>query len=323
MPGAPAALIESIPGQVHDVEGVHDCGCVWEFFGGGAFEAGEAFHRDDLVVLAPRVGLGSQPGFEDPLGSARDHIQKPGGTAAIVDGPHIQDDGDVCVAVGGVAPHVFIHANDMHPLERAGSSISRRAPSARTAVLAAFPGHSQSLGDARHRHMTNDHARQRPVHRAAREPHARIGRLAHVLAPHVSTLWAAAAANAHMHDRGTPPAGLVRQAPDHRVTRLALAPAAPTPPVLTNNAARQHCTAWLNALTRHLQPQATQASERAQIRAIKDSNWACRGLSDGRCRNRHYRKTSPTRPRHAQPRQQHLHPQMRRAVNISLSLSPP
>ena len=117
LPGAPAALIESIPGQVHDVEGIHDRGCVWELFSGGAFEPGEAIHRDDLNALAPRVGLGSQPGFEDPLGSARDHIQKPGGTAAIVDGPHIQDDGDVCVAVGGVAPHVFIHANDTHPLE--------------------------------------------------------------------------------------------------------------------------------------------------------------------------------------------------------------
>jgi len=171
--------------------------------------------------------------------------------------------------------------------------------------------------------MMNNHAHQRPAHHAARELGTRLGRLAHVLAPHVSTLWAPVAAHAHMHDRGTPPAGLMRQAPDHRVTRLALAPAAPTPPVLTNNAARQHCTAWLNALTRHLQPQAIQASERAQIRAIKDSNWACRGLSDGRCRNRHHRKTSPTRPRHAQPRQQHLHPQMRRAVNISLSLSPP
>lgn len=28
---------------------------------------------------------------------------------------------------------------------------------------------------------------------------------------------------------------------------------------------------WLNALTRHIQPQAIQARERAQIRAIKDS----------------------------------------------------
>ena len=117
LPGAPAALIESIPGQVHDVEGVHDRGCVWEFFGGGAFEAGESIHRDDLDVLAPRGRLGGQPGFEDLLGAARDHVQEPGGTAAIVDGRHIQDDGDVCVAVGGVAPHVFIHANDAHAFE--------------------------------------------------------------------------------------------------------------------------------------------------------------------------------------------------------------
>ena len=138
-------------------------------------------------------------------------------------------------------------------------------------MLAAFPGHSQSLGDARHRHMMNNHARQRSAHRCTRELRARIDRLAHVLAPHVSTLWAPVAANAHMHDRGTPPAGLVRQAPDHRVTRLALAPAAPTPPVLTNNAARQHCMVWPHALARHFQAQVIQARERAQVRAIKDS----------------------------------------------------
>ena len=166
--------------------------------------------------------------------------------------------------------------------------------------------------------MMNNHARQRPAHRAARELGARIGRLTHILTPHVSTPLTPVAAHAHMQNRGTPPAGLMRQAPDHRVTRLALAPAAPTPPVLTSKTARQHCTVCLNALTRHFQAQVIQARERAQIRAIKDSNWACRGLSDGRCRNPRHRKTStPTRPRHAQPRQQHLHPQMRRAV-ISL-----
>ena len=89
--------------------------------------------------------------------------------------------------------------------------------------------------------------------------------------PRDTSLRAPVAANAHMHDRGTPPAGLMRQAPDHRVTRNALAPAASTPPVLTSNTARQHCMVRLNALTRHLQPQAIQARERAQIRAIKDS----------------------------------------------------
>ena len=62
-------------------------------------------------------GLGGQPGFEDPLGAARDHVQEPGGTAAVMDGRHVQDDVNVFVAVGGVAPHVFIHANDTHAVE--------------------------------------------------------------------------------------------------------------------------------------------------------------------------------------------------------------
>ena len=34
-----------------------------------------------------------------------------------MDGCQVQDDGDVFVAVWGVAPHVFIHANDAHAFE--------------------------------------------------------------------------------------------------------------------------------------------------------------------------------------------------------------
>jgi len=111
---APATLIESITGQVHDVEGIHDRPRVGELFSGGALEPGESIHRDNLT---PRGRLGGQPGFEDLLGSARDHIQQPGGTAAIMDGRQVQDDGDVFVAVWGVAPRVFIHANDAHAFE--------------------------------------------------------------------------------------------------------------------------------------------------------------------------------------------------------------
>ncbi len=188
----PAALIESIPGKVHDVEGGHDRFRTGKFFGGGAFEPGESTHRDDLDALAPSVRLGGQPGFEDPLGAVRDHVQEPGGTATVSYGRHVQDDVNEFVALGGVAPHV-------------------------------------------------------------------------------STLLAAVAVHAHVQDRGAPPVRLVRGAPDHRVTTNALTSAASTPPVLTNNTARQHCMVWLNALTRHLQPQSIQARERAQIRAIKDS----------------------------------------------------
>ena len=117
LPGAPAALIQGVAGEAYDVEGIHDRPCVWEFFGGGAFEPGESIHRDNLNALAPRGRLGGQPGFEDLLGAARDHIQQPGGTAAIMDGRQVQDDGDEFVAVWGVAPHVFIHANDAHAFE--------------------------------------------------------------------------------------------------------------------------------------------------------------------------------------------------------------
>ena len=35
--------------------------------------------------------------------------------------------------------------------------------------------------------------------------------------------------------------------------------------------AYQHCRVWLNALTRHLQPQVIQVRERAQVGAIKGS----------------------------------------------------
>ena len=157
------------------------------------------------------------------------------------------------------------------PSKRAGSLISRRAPSARTAVLAALPGHAQGLSDARHRHMMNDHARQCPAHRRTRELGTRVGCLTRVLAPHVSALRAPVAAHAHMQDRGAPAVRYMSQAPDHRVTTNALAPAASTPPILTTNTARQHCMIGLNALTRHLHPQAIQARESAQIRAIKDS----------------------------------------------------
>ena len=82
---------------------------------------------------------------------------------------------------------------------------------------------------------------------------------------------------------------------------------------LTSDTASQYCMVWLNALTRHLQPQVIKARERAQIRAIKDSIGHVEVFQmDGG--NPHHRKTStPTRPRHAQPRQQHLHPQIRRA----------
>ena len=161
---ASAAFIQGVASKMYDVEGVHDCPCVGEFFGGSALEPGESIHRDDLDTLTPRVGLGGQPGFEDLFGAARDHVQEPGGATAISDGRQVQDDGDIFVSVGGVAPYVFIHADDSHAFTP-GRVVDERSPSARTAVLAALPGHAQGLGDTRHRQMVDDQPSERPAHR--------------------------------------------------------------------------------------------------------------------------------------------------------------
>ena len=59
-----------------------------------------------MTALAPGVRLGGQPGFEDPLGSAQDHVQELGGTAPVSYGSYVQDDGDVPVSIRGVVPHV-------------------------------------------------------------------------------------------------------------------------------------------------------------------------------------------------------------------------
>jgi len=74
LPGTSVTLIESITGEVYDMEEVHDRGRVGEFFGGGALKPGESIHCDDLDAAAPRIGLGGQPGFEDLFGAARDHV---------------------------------------------------------------------------------------------------------------------------------------------------------------------------------------------------------------------------------------------------------
>ena len=162
------------------------------------------------------------------------------------------------------------HADHTHTFEPCRIIEQQARPLAQDSDVSDIQGHNQTLV-TRQRQMMNDQTCQRPPHLRTRDLGTRIGRLAHVLTPHVSTLWAPVAARAHVLDRGTPPAGLMRQAPDYRVTRNAMAPTAPTPPVLTSNTERQHCMVRLNALDRHLLSQAIKAHERAQIKAIKSS----------------------------------------------------
>lgn len=88
-----------------------------EFFGVGALEPGESIHRDDLNALTPSVGLGSQPGFEDLLGAARDHVQEPGEPMRSWMGVTYKTTVTILVAVRVVVPYVFIHSDDAHAVE--------------------------------------------------------------------------------------------------------------------------------------------------------------------------------------------------------------
>ena len=130
------------PARCMTRKGIHDCPCVGEFFGGSALKTSESIHRDDLDAASPRVGAGGQPGFEDLLGATRDHVQESGGAAAFSDGCQVQDNGDVFIAVGGVAPHVFIHANDTHAVEPGWIIDQQARPFGQDSGVGGIPGHA-------------------------------------------------------------------------------------------------------------------------------------------------------------------------------------
>ena len=98
--------------------------------------------KEHLEKFAPGVGLGGQPGFENLLGATRDHVQEARGAAAFSDGCQIQDDGDVFVAVGGVAPHVFIHANDTHAFTPCWVIDQQARPFSQDSSIGGIPGHA-------------------------------------------------------------------------------------------------------------------------------------------------------------------------------------
>ena len=145
-----AVSIQGVAGEVDDVEGIHDCPCVGEFFGGRTFEPDETIQRNDLNALTPRIGAGGQPGFENPLGAPRDDIQESGGTTAITHRRHVQDDGDEFVAVWDATPHMsalpapvaahaHIHNSGTPPVRLMCQAPAHRVTQAGLALAASTP----------------------------------------------------------------------------------------------------------------------------------------------------------------------------------------
>ena len=102
------------------MEGIHDRPGLGQLLAGGTLETGEAIHRHHLNPPTPGLAPSGEPGLEDLLGPARDHVQKPGRTTAVAYGGQVDDDGDIAVAPPGVAPHMLINAEDLYAIEAVG-----------------------------------------------------------------------------------------------------------------------------------------------------------------------------------------------------------
>ena len=102
------------------MEGVHHRPGLWELLAGSALETGETVHGYHLDPPTPFLVALGEPGLEDLLGPARDHVHKPGRTTAVAYGGQVDQDGDVPVSPPGVAPHVLVDAEDLHAIEAVG-----------------------------------------------------------------------------------------------------------------------------------------------------------------------------------------------------------
>lgn len=83
---------------------------------GGLPVPGERVHRDDLHMVAERLGPFGEPGGERLLAPALDHVRQ-ARRPIVFPGGEVDDDGHVPVAVAGVAPYVLVHADRVDPVE--------------------------------------------------------------------------------------------------------------------------------------------------------------------------------------------------------------
>ena len=259
------ALVQGIPGEPDDVEGVHDRHRAREFLSGGGLEPGEPVHRDHLHRVTPRLGPVGEPGLERGLGAALEHIQQPCRAGPVADRGEINDDGDVLVALPRVPPDVLVDPDDRDPVEPCRVADQDPRALGQNGLIRGIPRDREPFGDPGHAQMLHDQCEQGPPQSSPGDLRARLGRGCGVLPPHPPAAGAPVAAHGDQQRRGSPPERLVRQPARDHVVHAALTAAPPAPPVIIDNPASQHCTIRLEALPGHLQPETVQAAERRQI----------------------------------------------------------
>ena len=170
----------------------------------------------------PGLAPSGEPGLEDLLGPARDHVQKPGRTTAVAHGGQVDHDGDIAVAPPGVAPHVLIDAEDLHTIEAVRGAGDGLLDLGRECVVGGVPGDPQGGCHPGDRHALQGKGAQPPLDRRVGQPGPGLSQGGGVLSPHSTAVGAGEAPQAHHQLRGSPPHRYVGQVPGHRPTGYSL-----------------------------------------------------------------------------------------------------
>jgi hypothetical protein len=189
----------------------------------------------------------------------------------VPDRRQVDDYRDVAVAASGVPPHMLVHTDHRDAVEPRRVGDEDPAALGQDRVVRRAPRHGEGFGDPGDGEVLDHQGLQRPPQRPPRQLRPGVGRGAGVLAPHVPAPRAPVAAHRDQQRRRPPPQRLVRELPQHRVTRAANTPAAAAPRVGFDDTAGQHRTVRLQTLPRGLQTELVEAAERGQVGAGEGS----------------------------------------------------
>ena len=222
-------IIESITGELDDMEGVHDFDRIGQFLDRGCFEAGESVHRDDVDALTPVLRTGFQPLLEHLLRTSGHHVEQTCWACCLADRGEVDDDGDVLVATPSVPPYVLVDTNDADPVETRRVVDQQPVTFSEDCGVRGVPGHGEFACDHGHGVVVDDEGTQRPVEAGSRDLRSWGRRSSGVLTPYAVALDAFVAAEANMKRGRSVAEGFVGETADDGIANdpVATTPSAP------------------------------------------------------------------------------------------------
>lgn len=252
------APVQAIAGEADHVEGIHDRDR------GGGLEAGEPVHRDHLDLLAPFLRAAREPVLEHGLRTTLDHVQQPSRSRFVPIRGEVDDHRDVLVTLPRVPPDMLVDADRGDPVEPCRVIDQLPLPFSEDRTVRRGPGHAQPGGDAGHREVVEDEARQPPGQPTARDLRPLRRGLGRVLAPHPPAPGALVPTHPDQQRRRPMPERFMRKPTRHRVASHALASALATPAIRFSDATLDDRTIRLHDLPDGLKTELIESAERGQ-----------------------------------------------------------